>query len=93
MQLLNLALSLIGFFGWCWVWWCNRYKTGRTMRTQVGVILLGLFWVMLFIADTYEHLNPTPASFAGRFLMIIALWCLMPLLRAAPCATRQDEQT
>lgn len=90
MLILNLVLSVLGFVGWSWIWWCNRYVTGRTIRTQIGVILLGLMWVLLIIADTYQQLQPTGASITARVVLLFALWFLMPLLRDKSKSNKKD---
>lgn len=81
MIVLNAFLAFIGLAGWLWVWWHNRYQTGCSIQIQVGVILLGLMWVLLVLADTMQGLQPTTGTIAARVLTIIGLWCLTPLLK------------
>lgn len=80
LEFLNTALALIGIFGWGWVWWFSKYKTGNSVRIQIGMILLGLVWVLLFLADTMQGLAPTSLTVTSRALVLIGLWCCMPLL-------------
>lgn len=81
LEFLNTLLAIIGGAGWIWVWWFSKYKTGHDMRIQIGIIALGAVWVMLFFADTVQNLQPTSLTVVARFLILIGLWCCMPLLR------------
>lgn len=81
LELLNTLLALIGVIGWSWVWWFSKYKTGHDKRTQVGIILFGVVWVVLFLADTAQHAEPTSLTVIARSFILIAMWCCMPLLR------------
>lgn len=81
LSFINTLLALIGAVGWGWVWWFDQYKTGRTIRTQIGVIIFGVIWVLLYFADTVQHLMPTSFTVISRLLLLIALWCCMPLLK------------
>ena len=77
----NTLLALIGIIGWSWVWWFGKYKTGCNARIQIGVILLGVVWVMLFLADTVQDLVPTSLTVVSRALVLIGFWFCMPLLK------------
>lgn len=90
MELLNLALSFGGFVGWFYVWSRGQYKTGATLRTQVGVMLLGLMWLMLILADTYQNLQPTWGTISARITIAIAFVCLMPLLKSPAPKSKGD---
>lgn len=81
LEFFNTLLAFVGIVGWSWVWWLGKYKTGCNMRVQVGVILLGVVWVMLFLADTVQNMQPTSLTVVSRALVLIGLWCCMPLLR------------
>lgn len=81
LEFLNTLLAIIGGAGWIWVWWFSKYKTGHDMRIQIGIIALGAVWVMLFFADTVQNLQPTSLTVVARFLILIGLWCCMPLLK------------
>lgn len=81
LEFFNTLLAFIGIVGWSWVWWFGKYKTGCNMRVQVGVILLGVVWVLLFLADTVQNMQPTSLTVVSRALVLIGLWCCMPLLR------------
>ena len=81
LEFLNTLLAFIGIVGWGWVWWFGKYKTGCDARIQMGVILLGVVWVMLFLADTVQDLAPTSLTVVSRALILIGLWCCMPLLK------------
>lgn len=81
LEFLNTLLAFIGIIGWSWVWWFSEYKTGNSMRIQMGMILLGSVWVLLFLADTVQDLVPTSLTVISRALVLIGLWCCMPLLR------------
>ena len=95
METLNLVLSIAGIVGWGYVWTLEKYRTGRTVRTQIGVMLLGLMWIMLFLADTCQGLVPTSLTVCARIILGIAFWCMMPLLRdnSYNSDDNQDEQT
>lgn len=81
LEFFNTLLAFIGIIGWSWVWWFGKYKTGCNARIQMGVILLGVVWVMLFLADTVQDLVPTSLTVVSRALVLIGLWCCMPLLK------------
>lgn len=80
LEFLNTLLAIIGGAGWIWVWWFSKYKTGNSIRIQVGMILLGAVWVLLFLADTVQDLTPTSLTVISRALVLTGLWCCMPLL-------------
>lgn len=84
LEFLNTLLALVGIFGWGWVWWFGKYKTGKSIRIQVGLILLGAVWVMLLLADTIQNMQPTSLTVTSRALVLIGLWCCMPLLKITP---------
>lgn len=81
LEFFNTLLAFIGIAGWSWVWWFSKYKTGHNMRTQIGVILFGVVWVVLFLADTAQDFKPTSLTVIARSLILIGMWCCMPLLR------------
>lgn len=81
LEFFNSLLAFIGFVGWSWVWCFGKYQTGRDMRIQIGIIVLGAVWVLLFLADTVQDLQPTSLTVISRALVLIGLWCCMPLLR------------
>ena len=81
LEFFNSLLALIGIVGWSWVWWFGKYKTGNSVRIQVGMMFLGAVWVLLFLADTVQNLQPTSLTVVSRLLVLIGLWCCMPLLR------------
>lgn len=89
MEILNIALSIGGFVGWFWVWHFDKYKTGRSFRIQLGVILLGFMWVMLIMADLYQDFIPSWGTVGARIIIAIAFVCLMPLLKS-PIATDKE---
>lgn len=80
MILINMILGFVGFFGWLWVWVRSRYQTGSSARIQLGVALLGLMWLLLIIADTVQHLQPTGGTILARIVILIGLYFLKPLL-------------
>lgn len=88
----NMFLSFSGLAGWLWVWWHGRYKTGCDIRIQVGVMLMGLVWLLLVLADAVQHLQPTSGTIVARLFMIIGMWCLMPLLKYKPQNPILEEQ-
>lgn len=90
LEFFNTVLALLGIAGWSWVWWFSKYKTGHNKRTQIGVIVLGLVWVLLFLADTVQHLQPTSFTVVARTLFLIGLWCCMPLLKTQD--TIEDDE-
>lgn len=81
LNLINTLLALIGIIGWGWVWWFSKYKTGCNARVQLGMISLGVVWVFLFLADTTQDFNPTTLTVVSRALILVGLWCCMPLLK------------
>lgn len=81
LEFFNTVLALIGIVGWAWVWCFGKYRTGNSVRIQVGMMLLGAVWVLLFLADTVQNLQPTSLTVVSRLLVLIGLWCCMPLLR------------
>lgn len=83
LEFINTLLAFVGVMGWSWVWWFGKYKTGCNMRVQIGVVLLGVVWVLLFLADTVQNMQPTSLTVVSRLLVLIGLWCCMPLLRKA----------
>lgn len=81
MTVINIILGFAGFFGWLWVWTRAHYKTGATLRVQIGIAAIGLAWLMLIMADVVQHLHPTGGTVLARAVFLIGLWCLMPLLQ------------
>lgn len=81
LDFFNTLLAVIGGAGWIWVWCFSKYKTGHDMRIQIGIIALGAVWVMLFFADTVQNMQPTSLTVVARLLILIGLWCCMPLLK------------
>ena len=81
LAFLNTLLALIGIAGWAWVWCFSKYKTGCDIRIQFGIVALGVVWVILFLADTAQHAEPTSLTVASRALVLFGLWCCMPLLK------------
>lgn len=81
LAFINTLIALIGIIGWGWVWWAGKYKTGCNIRVQMGIVLLGVVWVLLFLADVAQHLHPTSLTVVSRALVLIGLWCCMPLLK------------
>lgn len=81
LEFFNTLLALVGVIGWAWVWCFGKYRTGNKVRIQVGMIALGSVWVLLFLADTVQNLQPTSLTVVSRLLVLIGLWCCMPLLR------------
>lgn len=84
MTLLNMAVALGGFLGWFWIWARSKYQTGADCRTQLGVILLGLVWILILVADLMEISAPKGTTLIVRLTLISALLLLKPLLRLAP---------
>lgn len=81
LEFFNSLLALIGIAGWSWVWWFGKYKTGHNIRTQTGIILFGVMWVALFVTDTAQNFQPTSLTVVARSLILISMWCCMPLLK------------
>lgn len=81
LEFINTLLALGGIIGWGWVWCFGKYKTGRNIRTQFGVVIFGVVWVVLFLADTVQDLHPTSLTVLARLFILIGLWCCMPLLK------------
>ena len=81
LEFFNTLLALIGIIGWSWVWCFGKYKTGRTLRTQIGVMAFGVIWILLLLADTAQDLQPTSLTVISRALVLTGLWCCMPLLK------------
>lgn len=81
LEFFNSLLAFIGIVGWSWVWCFGKYQTGRDKRIQIGIIVLGAVWVLLFLADTVQDLQPTSLTVISRALVLIGLWCCMPLLK------------
>lgn len=81
LELLNTLLALMGIVGWGWVWWFSRYKTGQNTRIQLGMVSMGVVWVLLLLADTVQHAQPTSLAVTARALILFGLWCCMPLLK------------
>ena len=81
LEFFNTLLAFIGIISWSWVWWFGKYKTGCNARIQIGVILLGVVWVVLFLADTVQSFQPTSLTVLTRALLLIGLWCCKPLLK------------
>ena len=84
LELLNTIFALVGVIGWGWVWWFTKYKIGNSWRIQAGMIALGSVWVLLFLADTVQNMQPTSLTVTSRILVLIGLWCCMPLLKITP---------
>jgi len=80
MLVANMLLAFIGFFGWLWVWAGSHYQTDATPRIQIGVALIGLMWLLLIIADTVQHLQPTGGTILARIVILFGLYFLKPLL-------------
>ena len=80
MELLNFLLGVGGFAGWVWVWCKSRYQTSDSARVQWGITLLGLMWILLVLADTVQHLQPTEGTVLARVILLVALFLLKPLL-------------
>lgn len=76
MLILTMALALVGLVGWFWIWVRSHYQTGSSCRIQFGVITIGFAWLLMLVGDI-PHIDTT---FATRAALIIALWCLQPLL-------------
>lgn len=81
LDFLNTLLALIGIAGWGCVWCFSDYKTGCSIRVQIGMIVLGAVWVLLFLADVAQDLQPTSFTVVSRALVLMGLWCCMPLLK------------
>ena len=81
LDFLNTLLALIGITGWSWVWCLSKYKTGCDLRTQIGIIIFGAVWIVLVLADTVQSFQPTSLTVLTRALVLIGLWCCMPLLK------------
>lgn len=81
MLILNMVVALLGFIGWFWIWSRSNYQTGSDCRTQIGVIALGLVWVLILVADLMESSSPKGTTLIVRLTLIIALLLLKPLLR------------
>ena len=77
-----MLLGFIGFFGWLWVWVRSRYQTDASPRIQIGVGTLGLMWILLIIADTVQHLQPTGGTILARLVILFGLYLLKPLLES-----------
>ena len=92
LDFLNTMIAVLGMLGWWWVWLKGAYKTGSTFRTQSGVIIFGIIWVMLSMADTIQDLHPTSLTVFSRVLLLAALWCCMPLLKQSPQETKDDDE-
>ncbi len=90
LDFLNTLLALVGIAGWGWVWWFSDYKTGCSIRIQTGMIVLGAVWVLLFLADVAQELQPTSLTVISRALVLIGLWCCMPLLKTQD--TIEDDE-
>jgi len=91
LDFLNTALAVLGILGWGWVWTKCKYKTGSSIRVQIGMILLGIIWVMLFTADTVQDLQPTSLTVLSRAFLLTGLWCCMPLLKRSPQKTKETD--
>lgn len=81
LEFFNTLLAFIGTIGWAWVWCFSKYRTGNSVRIQVGMMFLGAVWVLLFLADTVQNMQPTSLTVVSRLLVLTGLWCCMPLLR------------
>ncbi len=90
MLILNVIAALIGFFGWFWVWSRSHYQTGSDFRTQIGVILLGMVWVLVLVADLVEGSEPKVTIFIVRVIFIISLLLLKPLLTLTPLLSHKN---
>lgn len=78
LEFLSTLLALIGIIGWSWVWCFSRYKTGCDIRIQLGILALGVAWLLFFLADIAQHAELTVI---GRAAILFGLWCCMPLLK------------
>lgn len=78
LDFLNTLLALIGIIGWSWVWCFSRYKTGCDIRIQLGILALGIAWLLFFLADIAQH---DELTVIGRAAILFGLWCCMPLLK------------
>ena len=94
MIIINNWLAYIGFIGWAWVWWLNRYHTGGSIRTQIGLMLFGAVWVMVIIASALQNHTPTTATVFARGCLLLGIWMLMPLLKIKPsCNIEKDNRS
>lgn len=81
MLMLNMVIAFMGFVGWFWIWSRSNYQTGSDCRTQIGVIFLGLVWILILVADLMESSSPKGTTLIVRLTLITALLLLKPLLR------------
>lgn len=81
LAFLNELIAFIGIVGWGWVWWIGKYKTGQNIRIQIGMISLGVVWMLFFLADTMQVAQPKTLAMTARTLLLFGLWCCMPLLK------------
>lgn len=76
-----LAVAVVGFVGWLWVWAHTRFATGKRWQTQVGVLLMGAMWLCIILAVTLHDYEPSASSIAGHFMLIMGQWLLSSKLR------------
>ncbi len=81
MSILNIALAVFGLIGWFYVWFIAKYQTGCTARIQWGIILIGMVFLSILLADTYQGRTPTSLSVLGRASFVVAMYLLSPLLK------------
>ena len=94
MTFFNDLMGFVGFFGWCWVWWFNRYNTSGCMRIQIGVIAMGVVWLMVILAETIQQHTPTSGTVLARFSLLLGMWLLTPLLKYhKTCAIEQEVKS
>lgn len=93
MILFNNLLAYIGFFGWVWVWWLNRYQTGGSKRVQIGLILIGITWVMIILAGSLQKHIPTSGTVIARAALLLGMWILTPLLKCKQTCDNYQELT
>lgn len=84
MLILNMIVAFIGFAGWVWIWSRSRYQTGSDCATQIGVMLLGVLWILILVADLVESSTPKGTTLIVRLTLITALVLLKPLLKLVP---------
>ncbi|MGP4950718.1 hypothetical protein ACTXGO_00895 [Psychrobacter sp. T6-1] len=91
MALFNILLAVGGMIGWFYVWFIAKYQTGCTARIQWGVMLIGLVFLSIFLADTYQGREPTSLSVLARLTFILAMYLLSPLLKVTDALLKKDE--
>lgn len=90
MELFNSLLAVLGMIGWFWVWFFSKYQTGCSVRIQWGVMLVGVVFLSIFLAEILQGRQPTTISVFARICFITSMYLLTPLLKVADVIVKKE---